>query len=491
MRALGAVAALAALVLVAGCSDEADEPTAPTPAALAEAIEIEPLTGHLTALQDIADAHDGNRAAGTAGYDASVDYVADHLTDAGFDVQTPEFSYDSYDVRGERVSLDGNVVPASVVQFSPATAAEGVRGRVLAPQGPGCQASDYDGLDVVGAVAVVVRGECSFADKQRLAAERGAVAVVVTNLDDRPPAGATLGDKDAGRVPTLLVGRTDGEAAAAADEIVVLVDASLTTTTTRNVIAQTKTGSTDDVVMVGAHLDSVPAGPGINDNGTGVAAVLETARQLGGAPDVTNAVRFAFWGAEELGLLGSDAYVTGLDRDARLDIALYLNYDMLGSPNFGYFAYDGDDSDNDGEPAGPPGSAGLRAHDGFFSPPRGSARWEQTSTDVRTTARSSHTASPPAAPIPAPTTARTRRKRRCGAARRRRRSTRTTTPTATASTTSTGTRSRSTPRPSRSPRPRMRTRSRDPTGCPDTTSANRSEATTRKRGTSVSGEPVG
>ena len=366
MRAFGAVAALAALVLVAGCSDEADEPTAPNPAALAESIEIDALTGHLTALQDIADAHDGNRAAGTGGYDASVDYVADQLTDAGFDVQTPEFSYDSYDVRAEQVSVDGNDVPASVVQFSPSTPADGVRGRVLALHGPGCQGSDYDGLDATGAVAVVARGECSFADKQRLAGERGAVAVVVTNVDDRPTGGATLGEKDAGRVPTVLVGRTDGEAAAAAGEIVVLVDASLTTTTTRNVIAQTKTGSTDDVVMVGAHLDSVPAGPGINDNGTGVAAVLETARQLGAAPEVTNAVRFAFWGAEELGLLGSDAYVTGLDRDERLDIALYLNYDMLGSPNFGYFAYDGDDSDHEGEPAGPEGSAGIERTMGSY-----------------------------------------------------------------------------------------------------------------------------
>ncbi|HEY5857205.1 MAG TPA: M28 family metallopeptidase [Aldersonia sp.] len=369
MRALGAFTALAVLVLVSGCTDEADEPTAPTPAALAESVEIDALTGHLTALQSIADAHDGNRAAGTAGYDASVDYVAGQLTDAGFDVQTPEFSFDTYDVRDERVSVDGRDVQSSVIQFSPATPAGGVRARVVAlptEDGPGCQGTDYDGLDATGAVVVVARGECSFADKQRLAAERGAVAVVVTNVDDRPAAGATLGASDAGRVPTVLVGRSDGEAAAAAGEIVVVVDASTSTTTTRNVIAQTKTGSADDVVLVGGHLDSVPAGPGINDNGTGVAAVLETARQLGAAPDITNAVRFAFWGAEELGLLGSDAYVTGLDRDARLDIALYLNYDMLGSPNFGYFAYDGDNSDNEGEPAGPQGSAGIERTMGSY-----------------------------------------------------------------------------------------------------------------------------
>jgi Zn-dependent M28 family amino/carboxypeptidase len=132
---------------------------------------------------------------------------------------------------------------------------------------------------------------------------------------------------------------------------------------TRNVIAQTKTGSTANVVMVGAHLDSVPAGPGINDNGSGVAAVMETALQLGASPQVTNAVRFGFWGAEELGLLGSNNYVQSLNVEALKDIALYLNFDMLGSPNPGYFTYDGDQSirpnDNGGAPRVPEGSAGI------------------------------------------------------------------------------------------------------------------------------------
>ena len=96
--------------------------------------------------------------------------------------------------------------------------------------------------------------------------------------------------------------------------------------------------------MTGAHLDSVAEGPGINDNGSGVAAVLETALQLGSSPDVKYAVRFGFWGAEELGLLGSNDYVASLDVDALKDIALYLNFDMIASPNPGYFTIDGDQS---------------------------------------------------------------------------------------------------------------------------------------------------
>src|SRR6202008_3623594 len=141
------------------------------------------------------------------------------------------------------------------------------------------------------------------------------------------------------------------------------LNASIQNFKARNVIAQTKTGSPTDVVMAGAHLDSVPEGPGINDDGSGVAAVLETAVQLGNSPKVHNAVRFGFWGAEELGLIGSRNYVQSLNLDALKDIALYLNFDMLASPNPGYFTYDGDQSmpapPGGGAPRIPEGSAGI------------------------------------------------------------------------------------------------------------------------------------
>jgi aminopeptidase S len=117
--------------------------------------------------------------------------------------------------------------------------------------------------------------------------------------------------------------------------------------TTRSVIAQTTTGRTDEVVLSGAHLDSVPEGPGINDDGSGVAANLEIALRLGAAAPVNNAVRFIWFGAEEEGLIGSQQYVQGLSADRRRDIALMLNSDMIASPNAGYFVYDGE-----GEPEG-------------------------------------------------------------------------------------------------------------------------------------------
>ncbi len=126
-------------------------------------------------------------------------------------------------------------------------------------------------------------------------------------------------------------------------------------TNVRNVIAQTRTGSPERVVMVGAHLDSVPEGPGINDNGSGVASLLEIAVRLGGSPAVSNAVRFAWWGSEEVGFIGSTDYVETLSEDDRDRIAFYLNVDMVGSPNPGYLVQGGQGGDS--EESGPPGSA--------------------------------------------------------------------------------------------------------------------------------------
>ena len=154
--------------------------------------------------------------------------------------------------------------------------------------------------------------------KQAVAAERGAVAMIVANNDDGDEMGGTLGEDTDAKIPVVSVTKASGErlrANAGRNHPQAQRRAS-DVERTRNVIAQTKTGSTADVVMVGAHLDSVPEGPGINDNGSGVAAVLETALQLGSRRRCANAVRFGFWGAEELGLIGSNNYVESLDVDA-------------------------------------------------------------------------------------------------------------------------------------------------------------------------------
>ncbi|MFM9446651.1 M28 family metallopeptidase [Streptomyces acidiscabies] len=110
-----------------------------------------------------------------------------------------------------------------------------------------------------------------------------------------------------------------------------------------NLIADWPGGDTNQVVMAGSHLDSVTSGAGINDNGSGSSAILEIALAVSRADyQPTKHLRFAWWGAEELGIVGSRYYVNNLSATNRAKISGYLNFDMIGSPNPGYFVYDDD-----------------------------------------------------------------------------------------------------------------------------------------------------
>ncbi|SDT25812.1 PA domain-containing protein [Friedmanniella luteola] len=317
---------------------------------------------HLAALQRAADRNGGHRADGSPGHAASVDLVVDHLRATGFAVATPEFRYPVEVLLARHVVLDGRELRADRLAGSPATPDGGVTGPlVLVPDGdePGCQARDLDGLPAGGAVLVVRRGGCPFATKADRAAGAGAAALLVVNDEPGPLTGGTL--RGTGPLPVAGVSTEDGArlAARAGARVALDLRSRTETRTSRNVVAQTRTGRTDDVVVVGGHLDSVEEGPGINDNGSGAAALLELADALGPEPAVDRAVRFAWWGGEEVGLLGSAAYVAGLDAGARRDLGLYLNVDMIASPNPGYFVYDGDDSADEGAGRGPAGSAAL------------------------------------------------------------------------------------------------------------------------------------
>jgi aminopeptidase S len=124
-----------------------------------------------------------------------------------------------------------------------------------------------------------------------------------------------------------------------------------------NLIADWPGGDEDNVLMIGAHLDSVAAGPGINDNGSGSAAILALALAVAAKHHrPARHLRFAWWGTEELGLIGSKHYVRSLSPSAAAAIVGYLNVDMIASPNGGHFLYDSDDSRRAGEGPGAPGS---------------------------------------------------------------------------------------------------------------------------------------
>lgn len=372
MPALLAVVALT--LFLTGCFHQKSKSADPNgnPAAtefattLRNKVTTDAMMKHLSKLQDIANANNGNRAVGTKGYDDSVSYVVDVLRHSGFDVQTPEFSARVFHADKGSLTVGANTMKARALEYSLGTKPEGVTGPLVAApadDSPGCEESDYNGLPVRGAVVLVNRGKCPFAKKQDIAAQLGAKAIVIVDNVDEEEMPGTLGSDTEVKIPAVSITKSDGIILRGqTGPATVKLDAETRNITARNIIAQTKTGSTTDVVMAGAHLDSVQAGPGINDNGSGVAAVLETAVQLGNSPHVRNAVRFGFWGAEELGLIGSRNYVQSLDLDGLKHIALYLNFDMLASPNPGYFTYDGDQSlptKDRGRPVVPEGSAGI------------------------------------------------------------------------------------------------------------------------------------
>ncbi|OBH45720.1 M28 family peptidase [Mycobacterium mantenii] len=368
-------ATLLLIAVVAGCSST--RPGLPTAApdlghSLAKRVNAEGMLTHLRALQNIANANGGNRADGTPGFNASVDYVAKALRDKGFDVQTPQFDrLYTVSLGKPTLTVAGRTYPVDQASLLVQTPPGGLTGPPIRPTQPsGCAAGDYPVTVPKGAIAIVDDAHCSVVDKQNSAVARGASALIVLSSPTgrgAPPTLFTPGYFKQLTVPVAVLGSSGAAALTGATAPIRLVlDAQNVKITSRNVVAQTKTGSAHDVVVVGAHLDGSRAGPGINDDGSGVAAVLESALQLGALAPVNNAVRFVFWGAEEDGRNGVMDYVFGMDRDQLNDIALYLNFTMLGSPNAGFFTDDGDQS-------GPPGP-GISAAD----VPEGSAGIERT-----------------------------------------------------------------------------------------------------------------
>jgi aminopeptidase Y len=336
---------------------------------------------HLRALHRIATAHGGNRAAGTPGYDASRDYVANRLRRAGYRVTLQPFTFTYFEERSapvlEQISPESTRYTPVAQDGSDAgdfaTMMYSGSGDVTAPVHPvdvtvppapdtpstsGCEAADFTGFPR-GAIALIQRGTCEFAVKAANAQAAGAAAVIIFNDGGPDRTGVLRGNLKSPGITIPVVGTSYevGKDLATAERPVVHVATKTLaeTRTTHNVIAESRHGDPDKVVMVGAHLDSVPEGPGMNDNASGAAAVLAVAEALSGVK-TANRLRFAWWGAEEPGLIGSTYYVRSLTPEERRRIRLYLNFDMLASPNGAIKIYDGRRSDG-GPP--PPGSAQI------------------------------------------------------------------------------------------------------------------------------------
>ena len=369
-----------------------------------KAVTLAGIREHQAAFQDFADANDGIRASGTEGFNESADYVADLMSDAGYEVTRQPFEFAFFEelspstleqVAPNAVTYTNGVdfltmdysgsgdVTASVsavdlVLAQPAAVSSGCDGNfteaaVGAPIVPDpTPGADFDGFPA-GNIALMQRGTCSFGLKVVNAQSAGASAAIIMNQGNLPERtdlfGGTLGQPVG--IPAISVSFPFG---AALNDLIgdglqlhVVTDTISQIRQTENVIAETPDGDPNNVVVIGGHLDSVTAGPGINDNGSGSATILEVAQVFAEQNrEPRNKLRFMWYGAEESGLLGSEFYVGSLTEDELADIALMLNFDMVGSPNFVRFVYDGDNSafpanTGTGVQDGPEGSGVIEA----------------------------------------------------------------------------------------------------------------------------------
>jgi Zn-dependent M28 family amino/carboxypeptidase len=398
---VAALAAVAALVPItaADAAKNDGSPNDPRAKAFVKEVSVDRVERHQERLQRIADANEGTRDVFGTGYEASVDYVVRVLENAGYNPEVTPFNFPFWEESALPVlsqvtptaktyrpgtEAQNNSADVDFITFggSPAASLDNVRvvpvGGIEIPPGgappaaskSGCAATDYPAA-VAGAVALIQRGTCAFVDKIELATAAGAVGVIIFNE------GNTTGRTNAGYVDlsgdgplpvpavfaSFALGKELYDAAKAGP---VTIDLStfgkFTDRFFDQVIAETRGGDPDNVVVVGAHLDSVSAGPGINDDGSGTSLLLTMAQRLArpGHP-LKQKIRFGWWGAEEEGLVGSNYYAANLSDAEVSKIDVMLDYDMLSSPNYARLVYDGDGSDpaapdEPEHPAGPEGS---------------------------------------------------------------------------------------------------------------------------------------
>jgi Zn-dependent M28 family amino/carboxypeptidase len=352
----------------AAASSAPASPAAKIPLAdeLRDAIDVDAIVADLGRLQSIAAEHGGARPAGSDGHAAAADFVADQLRAAGYSVElqpvdVPFFRQlepsvlqveggagfdDVHDFKAMLFSASGELTAAVfALGFNPA-AQPGDRA------GLGCKAEDWADVPA-GSIVLVQAAGCRRRDVVVQAQAAGALALVTAypewERDEvlRP----TLISPNGIQIPVLGVTEATGkaldDAAAAGKQVHISTRTSVETRSSVNVIGETPGGDANHVVMLGGHLDSVIDGPGINDDGSGTMTVLEIARELAALQGKAGSaapgwkVRVGFWTGEEIGLLGSTAWVGRSGAPPLSSIAVYLNLDMLGSPNGGRFVYDG------------------------------------------------------------------------------------------------------------------------------------------------------
>jgi Zn-dependent M28 family amino/carboxypeptidase len=385
---LGATALTAATLstLPAATADDGDRAAAGSTTARHQTNgTVRGVYDHLLELEEISAANDDQRASGTPGYEASVDYVVKKLRKAGYEPTRQAFDFPFYQQLSPSVFEQTAPTQQTFVEDTDyALMTYSGSGDVTAPvQGvdldldnadlsastSGCETEDFADF-VEGNIALVRRGACAFGQKATNAEAAGASGVIIMNTGTEGNTEAFAGTLGAPGYATPIVGTSFAigqSLAAEGTEAHLVAETESEIRETWNVVAETAKGSRKNVVMAGAHLDSVVGGEGVNDNGSGSAALLETAEAMADMKKApANRVRFAWWGAEELGLLGSEHYVADMAENQPKKfrkIALYLNFDMVGSPNYMLGVYDGDNNafPEEESATAPEGSAAIES----------------------------------------------------------------------------------------------------------------------------------
>lgn len=273
----------------------------------------------------------GKRVAGTQGGANAADYIASEFEKSGLEVTRQPFTFEGWENRGTTVELilpQAQKLEVQAIQYSPGGQAEG---EIVVVPGLGNR-QDFAQVNVRGKIALVKRGTLPFSVKAANAEQAGARAILIYNEQPQIFTG-TLRERV--NIPTLAL---SGASAASvlkalgngAVQARLNSDTAIVERTGYNIIG-TRRGASDETIVLGGHYDSVDAGPGAGDNASGTATLLELARVVGSKPQPQHTLVLIAFDAEELGLVGSRAYVEKLSSAQIAKIRAMLNFDMLGA----------------------------------------------------------------------------------------------------------------------------------------------------------------
>lgn len=280
-------------------------------------------------------ATDNARITGFEGEKNTADYISKQFKDLGFDVTEQSFPVKAYKCSGTEVNIiapESKKISSQFLTFSMATPKEGITSDIVFG-GMGTE-SELDNDNVKGKLVLMKRGGEFFRIKVDRAYAKGAVGAIFYDPNQEQPIAATLVEPS--NIPAVSISKSEGEsiegilASGKPVKVTLKVDSETKDSTSKNIIARMKSKkqSSGQNIVVGAHYDGVDT-PAANDNASGIATLLETARVIS-SQELNCDINFIAFGAEEIGLVGSNYYVSTLTPKERSSIIAMINLDMVG-----------------------------------------------------------------------------------------------------------------------------------------------------------------